>query len=131
MKTNKRFLILCLGMLTGWIACQKATTPTDNNGDDPTVSIQIVLTANPDTLKISTVKSSTIWAKVDSGGHLIADSTLVSFSSSLGQITSQAYTRDGRAETELTNTDTTTIGLCRVIGIVKNIEDTIYVLFKK
>ncbi|MBP7459892.1 MAG: hypothetical protein KBA26_01255 [Candidatus Delongbacteria bacterium] len=124
-----RYSLIMFLCLTG-LYCEKAKTSTQQDDID-TDRITIELTANPDTLKIGTIKASTIWAKVTEDQALAADSTLVSFSSSLGSITESSITLQGRATATLQNSDTTTTGLCRVIGIVKNVEDTIYILFKK
>lgn len=127
-----RYRFFCLSILSivTCITCDKAKTSTTQDDTD-TRGIMIEMTANPDTLKISTIKTSTIWAKVTDNNTLAIDSTLVSFSSSIGKITESSLTIQGRATATLENTDTTTIGLCRIIGIVKNVEDTIYILFKK
>jgi len=122
------------------LRCEKGIKVDDLPSND-TISDSIIynidLYANPESLKIDTIRQTTIWAIITyneddiSEDSLVPDSTLVSFSSSLGSITNQAYTIDGKAEAILQNNDTSSTGICNVLAVVKTVIDSIGIPFYK
>ncbi len=108
--------------------CETAK-PVSNDNDNSGINIK--LTINPESLKVDTIRECVIWASITEDNKIVKDSTLVRFSSSLGEITQKAYTQGGVAEAILKNTDTVTTGICKVIVLVKNKSDTGFIVFYK
>jgi hypothetical protein len=115
------FALTAMLAVTAHTSCRR----TIETPPAPANQVVLQLDAMPLLLRADTsaVQTSQIWATVLQGGEPVADSTVVSFASSLGTITSEALTKDGLARVTFSAPGTT--GVAAVIGQVKAVRDTV------
>lgn len=89
-------LVFCLGLVQG---CAFSVAPSDD--EDRLVAVE--LSAFPDRISAEdSLVTAEIWATVRRGGRPVADSTVVFFATTVGQITPSSITLDGLAIAVLT-----------------------------
>jgi hypothetical protein len=110
-------------LLGGVIVLPVLSCRTSAGPDDPRDRISLQLDAVPLLLKADTTGVSTIWATVLISNQPAPDSTLVSFVSTLGTVTSEAFTRDGLARATFTPGSET--GAAAVVAQVMAVRDTV------
>jgi len=111
-------LALLLACVIG-LSCRSTAGPQQSDG------VTLQLDAVPLLLKADSAAVSTIWATVLQSGHPVQDSTMVVFAASQGQVTPEAYTRDGLAMA--TFTPPSEPGVAEVVAQVKAVRDTVLV----
>jgi hypothetical protein len=88
-------------------------------------AITLKVDAVPLLLKADSTSVATIWATVLQDERPAPDSTVVCFAASLGQITSEAYTRDGLARASFTAGSAP--GVAAIVAQAKGVRDTVVV----
>lgn len=88
-------------------------------------AISLKLDAMPMLLKADSASTSTVWATVLESGHPVADSTLVAFAASQGEITSSSPTRDGLAQAVFAPRGQT--GVVSIVAQVMAVRDTVQI----
>ena len=112
------FLLLLAGILLP-VGCRSTAAPDLHGG------LTVSLDAVPLLLKADSSATSIIWATVLEKGRPVADSTRVSFVTTIGTISSEALTRDGLATaTYNPNGDA---GLAAIIAQVRAVRDTVMI----
>lgn len=111
---------LLFGLLvwTAHLSCRTSSEP-----DDPQKAIDLRLDAVPLLLKADSSSTATIWATVLISDRPAPDSTVVNFASTLGTVTSEAYTRAGLARAVFAAGDEP--GTAAVVAQVLAVRDTV------
>jgi hypothetical protein len=120
---NRKSFLFLAGLAAACVLAVLSCRSTSAPESEGTISLR--LDAVPLLLKADSSSVAMIWATVLDGGRPARDSTMVVFASSLGEVTSEAFTKDGLAQASFT--PGTTAGIAAIVAQVMAVRDTVVV----